>query len=99
MIDLANPQYLSENIASQIHSAQVSIDQNFSWGLGIGIQHSDNGDALWQNGITFAYQSIMIIYPKEGHGVVVLTNSESGLPVNCDIAERALGGKAMWKYF
>jgi len=41
----------------------------------------------------------MIIYPKEGHGVVVLTNSESSLPVACDIAERALGGKAMWKIF
>jgi len=99
LIELANPQYLSKEIAFQVNSAQVSIDQNFSWGLGIGIQHSDAGNALWQNGITFAYRSIMIIYPKKGHGVVVLTNSESGLPVACDIAERALGGKALWKYF
>ena len=99
LIELADPQFLSKDIASQVGSAQVSINQNFSWGLGIGIQHSDNGDALWQNGITFAYRSMMIIYPKKGHGVVVLTNSESGLPVACDIAERALGGKALWKYF
>jgi CubicO group peptidase (beta-lactamase class C family) len=99
LIELSKPQYLSKEIASQVDSAQVTISQDFFWGLGIGIQHSDDGDALWQNGITFAYRSIMIIYPKPGHGVVVLTNSESGLPVACDIAERALGGKAMWKYF
>ncbi len=99
LIELTNPRYLNEAIASQVDSAQVRINQDFSWGLGIGIQHSTQGDALWQNGITLAYRSIMIIYPKKGHGVVVLTNSESGLPVACDIAERALGGKALWKFF
>ena len=41
----------------------------------------------------------MIIYPMEGYGVVVFTNSESGLPVAYDIAEKALGGKAKWKFF
>ena len=53
LIELANPKYLSEDIATHVDSAQVTINQDFSWGLGIGIQHSDNGDALWQNGITF----------------------------------------------
>lgn len=99
LIELANPRYLSEGIASQIDSAQVNINQDFSWGLGIGIQHTIYGDAIWQNGITFAFRSIMVIYPREGHGVVVLTNSETGLPVAYDIAEKALGGKAKWKFF
>lgn len=99
LIELTNPRYLSEAIASQIDSAQVNINQDFSWGLGIGIQHTIYSDAIWQNGITFAYRSIMVIYPREGHGVVVLTNSESGLPIAYDIAEKALGGKAKWKFF
>ncbi|MBD3340373.1 MAG: serine hydrolase [Candidatus Lokiarchaeota archaeon] len=99
LIEFANPCYLSENIAVQIDSAQISINNDFSWGLGIGIQHSPNGNALWQNGISFAYRSVMVIYPKMGHGVVVLTNSESGLQVAYDVAERALGGKAQWKSF
>jgi len=99
LIELANPQYLSEDIASQIDSTQVRINQDFSWGLGIGIQHSVYGNAIWQNGITFGYRSVMVIYPREGHGVVVLTNSESGLPVAYDVAEQALGGKAQWKSF
>jgi CubicO group peptidase (beta-lactamase class C family) len=99
LIELANPKYLSEGIASQIDSSQVNINQNFSWGLGIGIQHTIYGDAVWQNAITLAFRGIMVMYPREAHGVVVLTNSDSGLPVAYDIAERALGGEAKWKFF
>lgn len=99
LIELSNPRYLSEGIATQIDSAQVNINQDFSWGLGIGIQHSSNGNAIWQNAITLAFRGIMVVYPREGLGVVVLTNSESGLPVVYDIAGSALGGKAKWKFF
>jgi CubicO group peptidase (beta-lactamase class C family) len=99
LIELSNPRYLSKGIASQIDSAQVKIGRDFSWGLGIGIQHSSHGDALWQNAITFGFRGIMVVYPREGYGVVVLTNSEDGLLVAYDIAARALGGKAKWKYF
>jgi len=99
LIELTNPRYLGEGIASQIDSPQVKINQDFSWGLGIGIQHTIYGDAIWQNAITLAFRGIMVIYPREGHGIVVLTNSEFGLPVAYDIAEKALGGKAKWKFF
>jgi hypothetical protein len=97
--ELSNPQYLRKGTASQIDSAQININQDFSWGLGVGIQHSVHGDAIWQNAITFAFRGIMVTYPRQGHGVVVLSNSESGLPVVYDVAGRALGGKAKWKSF
>lgn len=99
LIELSDPRYLGKTIASQIDSAQVKINQDFSWGLGIGIQHSSQGDAIWQNANTFAFRGFMVIYPGEGYGIVVLTNSESGLPVAYDIAGKALGGKAKWKFF
>ncbi len=99
LIELTHPRYLSEGLASQIDSVQVNINQDFSWGLGIGIQHTIYGDALWQNAITFAFRGIMVMYPREGYGVVVLTNSGSGLPVAYDVAEKALGGEAKWKFF
>jgi CubicO group peptidase (beta-lactamase class C family) len=99
LIELAEPQYLNNNLASQIPTPQVAIDQDFSWGLGPGIQHSEQGDALWQNGITFGFRSVMVIYPQQRTGVVVLTNSEYGLSVAYDVAQRALGGKARWIFF
>jgi len=99
LIELAHPRHLSQQLASQIDSAQVNINQDFSWGLGVGIQHTTHGDAMWQNAITIAFRGIMVMYPQAGLGVVVLTNSESGLPVAYDVAERAVGGEAKWKYF
>ncbi len=99
LIELAQPQYLSLEMANQIHIPQTPIDDNFSWGLGPGIQHSEQGDALWQNGITFGYRSLMAIYPELGLGAVVLTNSDRGYDVACDVAQRALGGKDTWKVF
>ncbi|MCH8961558.1 MAG: hypothetical protein IH820_09610 [Bacteroidetes bacterium] len=51
------------------------------------------------NGMTFGFRSAMVIYPEHHWGVVVLTNSNDGLPVAYDVAARALGGKAQWHFF
>jgi CubicO group peptidase (beta-lactamase class C family) len=99
LAELARPQYLSEEMAEQLRTPQTSISQNFSWGLGPGIQHGEAGDALWQMGMTFGFKSVMVIYPQHGIGVVVLTNSDRGLPVAYDVAARALGGADYWRYF
>jgi hypothetical protein len=65
-----------------------------SWGLGPGIQHSRQGDALWQWGQHLHFQSVMIIYPDHGFGVVVCTNNDLLNPdVAIEVAGRALGGK------
>ena len=93
LIELGNPQYLSPEAAAQMRQPQVSLSGNLSWGLGPGIQHSPQGDALWQWGQATDFQSVMIIYPDLGYGVVVLTNSDLlNSDVAIDIAHRALGG-------
>jgi CubicO group peptidase (beta-lactamase class C family) len=96
LIELAEPQYLGDDIAEQIRTSQVRVDPDFSWGLGPGIQHSEYGDALWQNGNTPGFRSVMVIYPTQRIGVVVLTNSDRGQAAAYDIAQRALGGKSRW---
>jgi CubicO group peptidase (beta-lactamase class C family) len=92
LIELAEPKYLSQDLAARIRTPQVSAGRDMAWGLGPGIQHGEQGDALWQNGQTFGYRSLMVIYPDHGTGVVVLTNSDNGLPVALDVARRTLGG-------
>jgi CubicO group peptidase (beta-lactamase class C family) len=76
---------------------QVRVNADISWGLGIGIQHSDQGDSLWHWGANTGYKSLIVMYPDHGLGIVVLTNSDRGLPVARDIAQRVLGGKAVWQ--
>jgi CubicO group peptidase (beta-lactamase class C family) len=93
LIEIADPQYLSPAIAAQMHTPQVSLREDLSWGLGPGIQHSPEGDALWQWGQAPDFQSVMIIYPELGYGAVVLTNSDLlNADVAIEIAHRALGG-------
>lgn len=99
LIELIEPRHLSVSMARQMATPQIPAGEGFSWGLGIGIQHSAQGDALWQNAQTFGYRGLMVVYPERGCGVVVLTNGDDGYPVACDVAQRALGGKARWEYF
>ncbi len=99
LIELIEPRHLSKDMATKVRTPQIPAGEGFSWGLGIGIQHSAQGDALWQNAQTFGFRGLMVVYPQRGCGVVVLTNSDSGYPVACDVAQRALGGKAHWEFF
>ena len=94
LLELSNPQHLSPEMATQMQTSQVMLNSNLSWGLGPGIQHSRQGDALWQWGQHIDFQSIMIIYPEHNFGVVVCTNNDLLNPdVAMEIAQRALGGK------
>ena len=94
LIELSNPKHLSAETAKQLRSPQVRLSDDLSWGLGPGIQHSPDGDALWQWGQHLHFQSVMIIYPECGFGVVVCTNNDLLNPdVAVEIAHRALGGR------
>lgn len=94
LIELSAPRLLDRGTAEQMLAPQVQLAQDLSWGLGPGLQHSAEGDALWQWGQHIDFQSVMIIYPDHGFGVVVLTNSDLLNPdVAINIAHRAIGGK------
>ncbi|MCP4662682.1 MAG: beta-lactamase family protein [bacterium] len=94
LIELAAPRHLSEALAVELRTPQISPSEEISWGLGPGIQHSPQGDALWQWGQTLDFQSVMVIYPDQGFGVVVFTNSDVFRPlIVFDVAHRALGGE------
>jgi len=94
LIEISHPQYLSEEMAGQLRTPQVKLSRDMSWGLGIGILHSPEGDALWQWGQHIDFQSIIIIYPEHGFGAVVCTNNDLLNPdVAVAIAQRALGGR------
>lgn len=94
LIELSDPQHLNAELATELQKPQVRLAGDLAWGLGPGIQSSQEGDALWQWGQHVDFQSIMIIYPEHGLGVVVLTNNDLLNPdVAIEIAHRALGGE------
>lgn len=95
LIEVAEPQHLNPELAIQIRTPQISAGNNMAWGLGPGIQLGEHGNVLWQNGQTFGFRSLMVIYPEQRNGVVVLTNSDHGFPLACEVAQRALGNSAI----
>jgi CubicO group peptidase (beta-lactamase class C family) len=94
IIEIAAPQNLSAELADELRSPQVWLQDDLAWGLGPGIQYDQGDYILWQWGQTIDFQSVMMINPQSGSGVVVFTNSDLLNPdVAVNIAHRALGGK------
>jgi hypothetical protein len=94
LLELAAPRQLSPDLTADMRTGQIRLSSELSWGLGPGIMHSPQGDALWQWGQHLDFQSVMIIYPDLGFGVVVLTNNDLLNPdVAINVAHRALGGQ------
>jgi CubicO group peptidase (beta-lactamase class C family) len=94
LIELAQPTLLTPETAAELRVAQVRLSGDLSWGLGPGILHTEQGDALWQWGQHVDFQSLMVVYPEARLGAVVLTNSDLLNPdVAVTIAHRAIGGK------
>jgi CubicO group peptidase (beta-lactamase class C family) len=96
LVELMAPTRLSTTRAREMLSPQVRIDDSLAWGLGIGLQHTESGDSIWHWGQNPGFESLMIGYPSEQLGVVVLTNGGpglAGLTLAREIAHRAIGGE------
>jgi CubicO group peptidase (beta-lactamase class C family) len=96
LIELMESRHLNKDLMAQLQAPQVRVNEHVSWGLGIGIQHSLHGESLWHWGSNPGSKSIMVVYPAQRSGIVVLCNSAQGENLVVEIAKRALGGKAYW---
>ncbi len=97
IIEFSDPQHLPPDTAAEMTAPQITVNPDLSWGLGIGIQHSEQGDSLWHTGVHFDFNTLVVIYPESGNGVVILTNTNADQTALRDIAQLALGGKAGWE--
>ena len=80
----------------ELYAPEVRVNDHVSWGLGVGIQHSEAGDAIWHWGQKPGWESLMVGYPGHGIGVVVLTNGGppiAGLELAREVAHEAIGGE------
>ena len=68
------------------------LSKNVFWGLGWGIQETEQGESLWHWGDNGAFKCFVIFYPKRKIGMVLFTNSENGLSIAQAVEAEALGG-------
>jgi CubicO group peptidase (beta-lactamase class C family) len=85
--------WVSESGSRNLDAPPAKLSKNVAWGLGWGLQSTDEGISFWHwgdNGNTKAY---IVAFDKQKMGVVVLTNSATGLSIIREIVDEAVGGQ------
>lgn len=88
------PGLISKNIARQMLTRQKNTD------FGLGVVVSGSGDNLyfWKAGHNYGYHSLLIMFPNQGKGVAIMTNSETGNIV-IDYLVALIARKQAWPYY
>ncbi len=90
LLELTSPQHLDPALMAEMTSPQVQVENDQSWGLGMAILQSWQGDLLWHDGNNPDFHAWMGIDQEQMNGVVVLTNGQNGAPLASEIASYAL---------
>ncbi|MBC8157664.1 beta-lactamase family protein [Armatimonadetes bacterium] len=91
--ELLYPTLLKEETVRIMKTPSVDVRKDVSWGLGIGIQHSQVGNAIWQWGNNDnTYHSFFVAFEENNSGIIVMTNSPGGKEIIKEIANVAIGG-------
>jgi CubicO group peptidase (beta-lactamase class C family) len=69
----------------------AALAPDLAWGLGIGLEQTAQGKALWHWGDNGAFKAYFVVYPKQRSGLVMFANSENGLDIANDIVKLGLG--------
>jgi len=79
-------------LSSQIDIPAEEYPGSLSWGLGVGLQHTEQGKIYWHWGDNYSFKCFFAAYPKEKIGVVYFANSANGLGIIQEILTAAIGG-------
>jgi CubicO group peptidase (beta-lactamase class C family) len=106
LVALLNGEGLSKEMLSQMETPATGVpldcavncfdrpaalSPDISWGLGVGLEKTAQGLALWHWGDNGPFKAYMVAYPKARSGLVMFTNSQNGLSIANEIAKTALG--------
>jgi CubicO group peptidase (beta-lactamase class C family) len=83
---------LKKETIEEMLKPQIPVDKNIYWGLGFGLEQTDNGDAFWQWGDYGTFRNYVVAYKKQKIGVVYLTNSFNGLSLCQELVQHTIGG-------
>jgi CubicO group peptidase (beta-lactamase class C family) len=85
------PARLSPALAAQLLAPQVAVRPGLSWGLGWGLAGDPAAPIFWHWGDIGDFQCAVVGSRSRGQALVLMTNSEHGLPLCAAIIAAALG--------
>jgi CubicO group peptidase (beta-lactamase class C family) len=93
LIEILNPRFMAKNTMNLMTAPSIPVNDDVSWGLGIGIQHGPEGDAYWQWGNNDDIcHSFFVVFRNSMTGVVIMLNGKNGRKSIKRIASRTIGG-------
>ena len=89
--DLFSPQFRIRSARQMNPRANQHTDENdniqLSYGLGFGLLKSPYGWAAFKEGHGDGFQHYMILFPEQGTGVLIMTNSDNGESIFKELLE------------
>ena len=92
VIALMNDVGLKKETIKEMLTPQIDVEDKVFWGLGFGLERTENGKAFWQWGDYGIFRNYIVAYKKQRIGVVYLTNSNNGLSIGQEALNLAIGG-------
>ncbi len=89
---IMNGTRLNKRTVIEMLSPQSEVGENVSWGLGFGLQHSENGNSYWHWGDNYYFRCFFVAFKEQKIGVVYFTNSHNGLSIPEEIVHCTIGG-------
>jgi CubicO group peptidase (beta-lactamase class C family) len=82
-----------ETITAMLSPQSVVAPNTVSWGLGWGLEHTADGDFFWQWGWKDGFRNFAAADRERGIGVVIMTNSDTGIKICEGLAALAVGSE------
>ncbi len=94
VIAVMNREGLKKETSAEMLKPQISLkeEDNF-WGLGLGLEKTEDGYYFWQWGDYGYLKSFVLASGTKKDGIVFFTNSYYGLCIADDLVKTAIGGK------
>lgn len=71
---------------------QVRISKTLAWGLGWGLQQTEDGHAFWHWGDNPGFKSLTLTYLEAQIGLVMMANGDGAVALWRPLIELCLGG-------
>ncbi len=90
---LARPSPDNAQLVASMLEPRVSVTDDLSWGLGVGIYAHDDGELVWHWGSNLGmFHTLAVIDRESGIGAVVMATGENALESLRRVVHEAIGG-------
>lgn len=82
--------------ADRYGEKEMPADAYIDWGLGVGLQKNEKGNAIWHWGDNGAYKCFYIAFPDRRESLVYFTHDRNGLNMTADVLRLFFGPQTAW---